>query len=393
MMETTAKGIVWGRVWAIAAVQSALTLMWLVYRTYLGNMLANWGFSAEFTTQLLAFEVLLALVMEPVFGLLSDRQQQYLGSRAPLITLGVILSAATFLGLPLLALLQLPLRWVLPAVAIAWALAMTIFRTPIYVWLLKSAPKQAELPLAMAILTMLGSFIAAIKGNIQTFLLTLGTIPAFLLGTIALLGASIFLRYFMPPIEQPATTSTTPLPWRGLVQTTVMAIALAWGSTVFTNVLKSLQWGVMTTNLLLAVTAIPVGWLALRYAKYPLMAIALGWLGILLLIFAQITVASWTLIPLLGLWAWAFSTMKNGTLPYIFAVVPGPWAGFGIGVFFGVTGMANQLFPQLFPADQNHLQNIIGIMAWAIATVLALLPSIKANQANPDNDGSASFSE
>lgn len=387
-------GIIWGRVVAIAAVQSALTLMWITYKAYLGDMLGGWGFTEDFTVKLLTFEVVLALFMEPVFGLLSDKQQRNLGSRAPLISLGVILSSAIFVVLPLVAVLQLPFRWILPLVAIAWALAMTTFRTPIYVLLLKSAP-MAELPLAIAILTMTGGLMGLISGNIKAFLLGLGALPAFLIGSIALLGASTFLRFFMPPLQPPPDDQpvTTPaLPWHGVIRTVLMAIALAWGSAIFMNnfseafsgeVFGVEQSWMPRLNLLLALAAVPVGWVWIKLRPYPLLAIALGSLTVTLAILFAAPNIAWLYIALALVWIIAFAVMRNGTLPYIFATVPGRWAGFGIGIYYGVSGMANNLFPRIFTPETPILQNIAGIVALAIAATLALLPFLETTEPLP----------
>ena len=89
--------VLWRRVWGIALVQGSVTLMWITYRLYLGDLLKGWGFSPEFVVGLLTFEMVLGVVMEPLFGALSDRQQQNLGTRFPLISLGVILAAGFFL--------------------------------------------------------------------------------------------------------------------------------------------------------------------------------------------------------------------------------------------------------------------------------------------------------
>ncbi|MGB2926896.1 MAG: MFS transporter permease [Limnothrix sp.] len=386
---SASKGIVWGRVVAIAAVQSALTLMWVAYRAYLGDLLGAWGFSEGFTLKLLTFEVVLALIMEPIFGLLSDRQQRNLGSRAPLITLGVILSSAIFVIFPLVAALQLPVRWVLPFVAIAWALAMTMFRTPIYVLLLKSAP-AAELPLAISVLTMTGGLMGLVKGNIKEILLGWGAFPAFLVGSIALLAASTFLRFFMPPLQPPPENQpnvTPSLPWDGVIRTVFMAIALAWGTAIFMgNFTGAFSGGVFGTeqpwmprlNLFLALAAVPVGWLWIKLRPYPLLAIALCSLTLILTLLLAAPNIAWLYIMMALVWILAFAVMQNGTLPYIFATVPGRWAGFGIGVYFGVAGMANNLFPRLFAPENAILpRGVVGVIALAIAALLALLPFLK----------------
>lgn len=379
-------GIVWGRVLAIAAVQVALTLMWITYKAYLGDLLGDWGFSEAFTKQLLTFEVILALIMEPIFGLLSDQQQRFLGSRGPLIILGVIASAALFVLFPLVAALNLSLTWILPLVAIAWALAMTMFRTPIYVLLLKSAP-TAELPLAISILTMTTGLVGLVRGNIKAIILGWGALPAFLAGSIALLAASTFLKFFMPPLQPPTEDQPPvdpPLPWERLGRTALTAIALAWGTRIFmgnlTGVFNGGLFGAESNwmpllNLCLALMAVPIAWLWRQWRDYPLFAIALGSLSFMLIMLLAVPGMSWLYVLVAVCWIAAFATVRNGTLPHIFATVPGRWAGFAIGVFFGTTGIANNVFPRLFsPENPPSFLGLVGIVALAIAAILGLLP-------------------
>jgi hypothetical protein len=357
--------------------------------------LLPWGFTAAFTAKLLFLELLLALVMEPVFGLLSDQQQRTLGSRAPLITLGVILSAGLFVVLPLVALLQLPIRWVVPSMAIVWALAMTTFRTPIYVLLLKSAPAQ-DLPLAMSVLTMTGGLMGLQKEHVKALLLGMGAFPAFLAGSIALLVASTFLRFYMPPLQPPAETQPaeeSPPPWAGIGQTALMAIALAWGTKILMTNLGNVFSGeilgsnpnlMALLNLCLALAAIPIAWLWRQLKDLPLMAIALGVLWVILVILLAAPPIALLYLPVAILWVTAFATLKNGTLPFIFMIVPGQWSGFGIGVFFGVSGLANQLFPPFAPTVNPWLPGLLGLVTLAIATFLAALPFVPTKTLSGD---------
>jgi MFS family permease len=200
---------------------------------------------------------------------------------------------------------------------------------------------------------------------------------------LVLQGAVIFLRFVMPPLQssQDSDAPQKPFPWLGLGQIMLMAIAVTWGGAIILS-----RWGnlfgettiflgldvVSSLNLLLAVAAVPVGWLAIRYAKYPLFAIALGWLSVILMILMSAPGVGLSLLALV--WVWAFGTMRNGTIPYIFNVMSARWQGVGIGLFFGVSGLAMHLFPNVLPAANLPLQNVVGILGLAIATILALLP-------------------
>lgn len=374
--------VAWQRVVAIATVQSAITLMWLVYRLYLGDMLAVWGYGEGFTAKLLLVELMLAIGIEPVFGWLSDRQQQFLGSRLPLITLGVILAAGFFLGLPLLVILGFSFGKVLfPGLAIAWALAMTMFRTPIMVLLLKSAPAQ-ELPLAVGVLSMTAGLMALISGKLKPFLLDLGAINCFLLGSVVLLGASAWLRlYVKPPAPLPETEppTMTPLSLRELLAIAVIGATIAHGSQMLQKASALVFTGSfgVTMNLLLALAALPMGFAARRWRNQPLMAIALGGLALLLWLtpeFVMVTV----LMPLvLVLWVLCLATVKNGVLPFIFATVNGRWAGLAIGIYFGMTGFVSKLLPQFMSLEPLTFAQSTGILAFLVAMVVTAFPFIR----------------
>ncbi|MFH7028285.1 MAG: hypothetical protein ACHBN1_23510 [Heteroscytonema crispum UTEX LB 1556] len=77
----TANKTLWLQVWALAAVQGAITLAWLIYNLYMPQLLTQFGLSASLATGLVILENALAVVMEPLFGGLSDNAKRWLGSR------------------------------------------------------------------------------------------------------------------------------------------------------------------------------------------------------------------------------------------------------------------------------------------------------------------------
>ncbi len=396
-MNNVSNRILWSRVGAIAAVQSSITLMWIIYRLYLGDMLEGWGFPPEFTDIVLAVEVVLGLIMEPIFGLLSDRQQQFLGSRLPLITIGVILSSGLFVLLPLLFALNLPIgRGILPTMAIAWALAMTMFRTPVMVLLLKSAPLR-QLPLAMGVLSMAAGTMRFFQEGIQAWFLNWGGTLCFFVGSIVLLGAATFLHHFMPPPQPPVTVLAQPrdpLPWDAIVKVGMMAMAIAWGGTILDGFMETAFTGegaffstglLPTLNILLILAALPMGWVASQKRDQPVMAIALSCLFLVLCLLLIPSSPGWIFALIIPLWLFGLSITNNGVLPYLFQTTPGNWAGFGIGVYFGMAGFAKLLFPLLVLEQQSLYAGGIGILAWAIAACLTAIPffdQIKPNLSN-----------
>ncbi|KYC43472.1 hypothetical protein WA1_10415 [Scytonema hofmannii PCC 7110] len=125
--------ILWLQVCSLAGVQGAITLSWLIYALYLPRLLAGFGFPASLAVWVLIVENALAVVMEPLFGALSDKAKHRIGRSFPFISVGVILSSAFFIAIPTLTVFFPPsdvTRIILLSVTIAWAMAMTVFRSP-----------------------------------------------------------------------------------------------------------------------------------------------------------------------------------------------------------------------------------------------------------------------
>ncbi len=195
------KRILWLRVFALAFIQGAITLTWVVYSIYLPKMLAQLGFAAGLAATIIIIEQALAIVFEPLFGAFSDRTQQFIGNRFPFISLGVILSSALFITLPTIVILGNPQqvwRWLLPGFAVAWAIAMTMFRSPAMALLWQAVPRQ-QFPQATGILIFIAGLVGAFKPFIQNIILKLGSAFTFSIGSFTLLGAAFVLRRLYPP--------------------------------------------------------------------------------------------------------------------------------------------------------------------------------------------------
>ena len=155
--------ILWKQVWALAGVQGAITLSWLVYNTYLPQLLIQFGFPSSLAPLILIIENSLAVIMEPLMGALSDQSQRKFTTRFPLISLGVILSSTLLIAIPCMVTFVSPsqvFRGLLPLTLIAWSLTMTIFRSPALSLLIKYS-MPSELPLAVSFITFAGGVVGA----------------------------------------------------------------------------------------------------------------------------------------------------------------------------------------------------------------------------------------
>ena len=186
--------ILWRQVGGVAALQAAITLTWMIYRLYLPQLLAGFGF-AGFDRAIGILEDFLAFAIEPVAGWLSDKQRHWMGTRFPLIVIGTILSSVLFMAIPAVLIFGnpvSPLRWILPGVIVAWAIAMAMFRSPA-VSLLGQYSPQKQLPEAMSLLVLVGGSIGALKPVAGDFILSLGPAFTFAIGSFVLLAAVAFL--------------------------------------------------------------------------------------------------------------------------------------------------------------------------------------------------------
>lgn len=63
----------WYKIIGLATLQGAITLTWLIYNIYLPKLLIGFGFAPALAVTLLIVENAIAVILEPLFGSLSDR--------------------------------------------------------------------------------------------------------------------------------------------------------------------------------------------------------------------------------------------------------------------------------------------------------------------------------
>jgi MFS family permease len=412
--QLTDPRVLWVQVWSLALVQGAIALMWVIYNLYLVDLLTRLGFSAALATVLLIIENLLAMVMEPLMGSLSDRLQQQLGTKFPLISLGVIAAAGIFLSLPAIALggVSAVLRWILPFSLVAWALAMTVFRSPA-MSLLGRYAFGTHLPQAASILTLVGGVAGAMGPLASGQILTWGPLAAFGLGSGVLLVAMVALRLTAPPsllrtTQSEANTKDLAFPkapaaaagftWLslGLVFGAGVGVTLGFRSLMLLfsrvannqipNANVSLVLG--TIFIMLAVTAIPAGSLAVRLGNRRAMIIGLVSLATVCALISGVNqmVAAIALASLFGA---AFSLVSNGTLPFALSQVSPAKAGLGTGMFFSGGAAASSLFGTIAASLQTSPLSgvtLLGIVSLVLAGgCIALAPQRSVSAATSVN--------
>ncbi|MEL7503907.1 MAG: MFS transporter [Cyanobacteria bacterium J06554_6] len=355
--------ILWAQVTGLAAVQGAIALTWVIYNLYLIQLLTGLGFPEALGAVLLIIENGLAAVMEPLMGSLSDQTQRWVGSRFPQIALGVILASVCFIGIPLAFWVGgQTFRILLPAVAVLWALSMTVFRSPA-LSLLGRYAFESKLPQAASLLTLVGGVTGAMAPLAGEWILSLGPGITFLIGSGVLLGAALVLRQLNPAksvrtsqVQQLGQPSGQRVNWRRLLPNLVLIFGVGLGVALGLRLLLQfvpLQYGELgtasgTTALAIvfvtvALTALPCGTLATRLGNRP--AMGLGLVGLAMACGLLLTAGTAHQVLLLAvLVGVAFSLVSNGTLPFALSMVPAHKSGLGTGLYFSGGAVAMSLF-------------------------------------------------
>lgn len=378
------RNILWAKVWAIAAMQGAITLCWTIYKLYLPLLLTEVGIAKEVATAVLILENALETFIEPIFGALSDRQQQIFGSKLPVISLGVILSSALLVAIPALTIFSNDndlLQWFFIVSIIAWASVMAIFRSPAMSMLGRCANSEV-LPQAASLLTLTGGVIGAFRFDVYGIIVNLGAGFAFTIGSLTLLGAAAWLRWANPPepaIALEDNTARISIPKLCLVFMT--GFTVGWGLRLLiptVNKVLTAELGDSYTKLamtlffvVLGLAALPAGQIASKLGNSKGMIVgAMGTIVVLLTLLVLpdgiIRIVAIALIALL------FSLVLNGAIPFALSQVPQSRGGLGVGMYFGGFGGGISLFDflgtKLSELNFNH-----GVIACSIAFLLAIV--------------------
>lgn len=391
-------GVLWLQVWGLALVQGAIALTWVIYNLYLVDLLTQFNFPVALATILLVIENILAAVIEPVMGNFSDGLQHRMGTRFPLIALGMILASACFLGIPLVLVFVGPeglRRWILPVVLVAWAIAMTLFRSPA-LSLLGRYAFRTQLPQAASILTLVGGVAGALAPLANTFILQMGPLFTFSIGSFTLLGAAFALRAVGPNQGLASTADSADFPPESST-ISIARLALVFGAgagvalgfrllmQMFPVILSS---QVPTANnglilggifIALALTAIPAGVLASRVGTRLSMAVGLAGMALLALLVLGSTSVVFALGVAIAL-GMVFSIVSNTTIPFALSMVPPQKAGLGTGIYFSGAAVASSAYGMAI-SQGITLSATTGLIIGAIAFLAAsacVVASLKA---------------
>ena len=393
------KQVLWLQVCGWGMVQGAIALSWVIYNFYLPKLLVQFGFSKSLAISLLILENALAVFMEPLMGSLSDTKQRWVASRFPFIMVGVLLSSGLFIAIPCVVTFVPPttvFKFILPPLVVAWALAMTVFRSPVLSLLGRYAMPKS-LPMAVSLLTLIGGIIGSFRIAANDLLLSFGPVVTFAFGSFVLLGSALVLRFIHPPqavssepVDKHQAESPLPISFLGLGSIFVLGGSFAWGYRLLLDgVSKFLKLELNSDNIQLqmvifgvtaAIAALPAGLIAKKVGNVKTM---LGGTGIVVLLMLLLPLIGPNVILLAPL-AISSSFILNGTIPFALQMVPPDRGGLGIGMYFGGVGLAMSIFGSIFSQPKAISPQFAALMS-AIAFCLVFGCVVSSNFVRREN--------
>jgi hypothetical protein len=384
----------WLQVWGLASVQGAMSLTWIAYAIYLPQFIEQvfsypTSQAQQLTALILVIESAIAIIVEPLFGSLSDRWQRWYSSRMPFVVAAAIAATALFIGLPCVVIFggaNEITRILLLSLAILWAFVMATFRSPV-MCLLGIFAGATQLPLAGSVLTLVAGFVGSVKPLATRFILSLGAPVTFAIASMVLLASVAGLRsamVYIPKNLNPESEKNEPLPirecWRNLAIVMLVGAAIGLGirllmGDVLPRTIKADLTGLtgLSFELLMGMALIGQGLIAIftgRIAKLidnkRLMILSLGGigvgLGLLTLGYGAIAAMMIILFMLTCL-----SAVNNGMIAFALTMVPKSLSGLTVGMFFGGLSGAIAIFGYLVPkpADMLSMSNVIVLTAIA----------------------------
>ena len=377
--------VLWLQVCSLGMVQGAISITWVIYNLYLPKLLVQFGFPESLAISLLILENALAVVMEPLMGSLSDRAQRWFGSKFPFITVGVLLTSALLIAIPSIVTFVPPttvIRYILPVLMVLWALAMTVFRSPVLSLLGRYAMPKS-LPMAASVLTLIVGVIGAFRLTAYDFILGLGPIAAFTIASFALLGSATVLRLVHTPdaisdqpVDRHRAAAPPPLSLPALGLTFGLGASFAWGYRLLLDAVGKflkIQLNADNVELQLAIFGI-----AIAFAALPAGAVATKIGNRKTMLYGTaVTVVLMFLMPYIGaqiivlaLLVAAFIFILNGTIPFALEMVPPQRGGLGIGMYFGGAGLAMSVFGSVFQDPKAIAPEFAAVLS-AIAFLVA----------------------
>jgi len=362
--------IQWKQLWSLAALYGSVVIGWIAYQNYQPRLLDQFHFN-QFALLLTVAQAIILVVTPPVAGLLGDRYRATKGHRIPIIMGGMSFAAMIFMAVAF-TLFSNPgevFKWVLPVLIVLWLLAMSIFTSPALSTLELFTPVE-ELPMAMAVLTIVANLLYSLEPVIVDIIDFLGAPLTFIAGgVIVFISGYALKRHSLVLFQRTdgheagihATPDATRSPYGVIL---LLGVALGIATTVLFNLfpetLEHKLPGHFSGKVLivgvLVVSAFSSFFMTMLINLYGLVRVMLVSLVVVGISMAVIFIS--TAVPLVmfmvAVFALAFASLSVSSLPLAMAKSNQTEKVFCVGIFFSGVALPEGLV-DILQALPSHL--------------------------------------
>jgi MFS family permease len=376
--------ILWRQVWGLAALVAAIVFSWMAYGFCQPEILTQLGF-VSLSQNLGIIQGLIGAVIEPVVGMVADRVLRKVGSRLPVLIVGVTLAGSIFVLVGYLLSRELPqvIRWVIPLLMTVWTIAMIIFRGPAIAMLRQFAPTQA-LPQANAILTIVFGLVGALGPIFGLVIRYVGMVATFALGAVVLALGLGLMWSSRPQLVIAVQQPRTEIPADRSLRRTMSIFGVGVGAGLLVNLLLRFcptlwhqsiptltpEYIAAIVLLISALTAVPLERLIADWGLQKSMAISL--------LAIATTIGLGLLHPwsFFAFWLILAAGIEMGLLliaqiPWCLGLLPPSQAGIATGCYFGGMGAATAIGSLLLTTNTPIQTYQVAI--WTLAAIAIAL--------------------
>jgi len=185
----------------------SISLLWSIYNSYIPIFLKEFSLSSLLVGFIMTFDNILAIVLQPYIGFLSDQTRTRFGRRMPFIMVGAPIAAVFFLLIPFAK--SLNIGWMITTILIM-NLAMAIFRAPVIALMPDTVPSQSRSK-ANGVVNFMGGLGALLAFLVGSKLYEINKSLPFIIGGVALVVSCLLVFVFVKePIAETDDSSEKP---------------------------------------------------------------------------------------------------------------------------------------------------------------------------------------
>lgn len=182
----------WEVIFALAALDGGIVISWLAYHNFQPKLIQHFHFEQLETFVLIAQSVVM-LTIPLLAGWLTDFYRRKSGSNFSVFAIGISVASMIFMAVAFTISDQafLNLVWLLPGMIVFWLISMNVFHSPANS-ILEAFSKSPQLPLMMAVLTLIKVVIHGLEPVMLSSLEQAGGSFTFVAGGLILIVTGIW---------------------------------------------------------------------------------------------------------------------------------------------------------------------------------------------------------